>query len=266
MQTASAVEFELVEYLGREQEAIVSIDGGNTCSGYAQRTALHPATTSTLTLPPEKLSYCRADEGAERWRAHALTNAASSIPVAMLCLAPSLLYVFAMFVYPFLYGVYVSLQPSKGEAWSIKNYVAFFSDPYQLATIRTTFPLALPTTVVVVLVALFVAYGMRRGIWMERTITTILVLPISLGVIFLSEGILGFYGTNGWLNQMLIGAGLIHEPLELTHNFTGVTLSLFMQNFPFCFLHAARLHLGDRSEPRKLGAHARRRPGRFFAA
>jgi putative spermidine/putrescine transport system permease protein len=62
------------------------------------------------------------------------------------------------------------------------------------------------------------------------------VLPISLGVIFLSEGILGFYGTNGWLNQMLLGAGIIHEPLELTHNFTGVILSLFMQNFPFCFL------------------------------
>jgi putative spermidine/putrescine transport system permease protein len=35
---------------------------------------------------------------------------------------------------------------------------------------------------------------------------------------------------------MLLGAGLIHEPLELTHNFIGVILSLFMQNFPFCFL------------------------------
>jgi ABC-type spermidine/putrescine transport system, permease component I len=77
---------------------------------------------------------------------------------------------------------------------------------------------------------LFFAYGMRRGIWMERTITTILVLPISLGVIFLSEGILGFYGTNGWLNQMLLGADIIKEPLELTHNFIGVILSLFMQN------------------------------------
>ena len=91
-------------------------------------------------------------------------------------------------------------------------------------------------TALFVLVALFLAYGMRRGIWLERTITTILVLPISLGVIFLSEGILGFYGTNGWLNQMLIGTNIITEPLELTHNFTGVILSLFMQQFPFCFL------------------------------
>src|SRR5690348_2241729 len=155
--------------------------------------------------------------------------------VAIMCLAPSLLYVFAMFIYPFLYGIYASLQPLKGEAWSFKNYVAFFSDPYQYVTIKTTFALALPNTITVVLIALFLAYGMRRGIWMERTITTILVLPISLGVIFLSEGILGFYGTNGWLNQMLLGADIIKEPLELTHNFIGVILSLFMQNFPFCF-------------------------------
>jgi putative spermidine/putrescine transport system permease protein len=156
--------------------------------------------------------------------------------LAILFLLPSLFYVIVMFVYPFLYGIYASLQPLSGEAWSFKNYIAFFSDPYQYATIKTTFALAIPNSILVVLVALFLAYGMRRGIWMERTITTILVLPISLGVIFLSEGILGFYGTNGWLNQMLIGADIIKEPLELTHNFIGVILSLFMQQFPFCFL------------------------------
>lgn len=156
--------------------------------------------------------------------------------LAMLCLLPSLLYVTVMFVYPFLYGIYASLQPLQGEPWSLKNYISFFTDPYQYATIRTTFALAIPNSALVVLTALFLAYGMRRGIWMERTITTVLVLPISLGVIFLSEGILGFYGTNGWLNQMLLGADLIREPLELTHNYIGVILSLFMQQFPFCFL------------------------------
>lgn len=169
--------------------------------------------------------------------ARARTDERSELDVlAVFCLIPSLLYVILMFVYPFLYGLYVSLQPMKGSAWSIRNYVAFFTDPYQFATIGTTFALAIPNSILVVLIALFLAYGMRRGIWMARTVTTILVLPISLGVIFLSEGILGFYGTNGWLNQMLIGADLIKEPLELTHNFIGVILSLFMQQFPFCFL------------------------------
>ena len=88
----------------------------------------------------------------------------------------------------------------------------------------------------VVLTALFLAYGMRRGIRMERTITTILVLPVSLGVILLSIGIQGFYGSRGWFNQFLVGTGLLSEPLQLTNNKTGVMLSLFMQQFPFCFL------------------------------
>ena len=63
--------------------------------------------------------------------------------VAILCLAPSLLYVLFMFVYPFMYGIYASLQPMKGPAWSLTNYISFFTDAYQYNTIGTTFLLAL---------------------------------------------------------------------------------------------------------------------------
>ena len=96
-----------------------------------------------------------------------------------------------MFVYPFLYGVYLSLQPQKIDGFSLGNYVAFFSDAYQYGTIWITFSLAIPTTIIVLVLSLCLAYGMRRGFFMERTITTILIMPISLGVILLSEGILG---------------------------------------------------------------------------
>jgi len=156
--------------------------------------------------------------------------------LAIACLAPSLLYVLVMFVYPFLYGIYLSLHPMKVDGWSLANYIAFFTDEYQYKTIGITFRLAVPNTIVVVAISLLFAYNMRRGIFLERTITTILVLPISLGVILLAQGILGFYGGKGWFNQMLLAAGLIEEPLVLTHNFTGVMLALFMQQFPFCFL------------------------------
>jgi putative spermidine/putrescine transport system permease protein len=156
--------------------------------------------------------------------------------MAIACLLPSLLYVLVMFVYPFLYGIYLSLRPLKVDGFSLANYVAFFTDQYQYKTVGITFRLAVPNTVVVVAFSLLLAYNMRRGIWLERTITTILVLPISLGVILLSQGILGFYGGKGWLNQLLLGLGLLEDSLVLTHNFTGVMLSLFMQQFPFCFL------------------------------
>ncbi len=135
--------------------------------------------------------------------------------LAMVCLLPSLLYVLVMFVYPFLYGIFLSLRPLKVPGFSLANYLAFFSDEYQYKTVGITFRLAIPNTVVVVAFSLLLAYSMRRGIWLERTITTILVLPISLGVILLSQGILGFYGGKGWFNQMLLGLGLLGLALLL---------------------------------------------------
>jgi putative spermidine/putrescine transport system permease protein len=141
-----------------------------------------------------------------------------------------------MFVYPFCYGVFLSLHPGKGEgSLSLANYFAFLLDPWQARTIWVTLSLAVPNTVVTVVLALGVAYVMRRGIWLERTITTLLVFPIALGTVLVAQGINGFYGPKGWLNQVLVAAGL-PEPLRLTHNYTGVMIALFVQHFPFCFL------------------------------
>jgi len=149
-------------------------------------------------------------------------------------LAPSVAYLLAMFVFPFAYGVLLSLRP-KGGGVSLANYVAFFLDPWQARTIWVTASIAVPNTLLTVLLALIVAYAMRRGIWLERTITTALVLPIALGTVLVAEGINGFYGPKGWLTQVLLALGLA-EPTRLTHNYTGVMLALFLQHFPFCFL------------------------------
>jgi len=149
-------------------------------------------------------------------------------------LAPSVAYLLAMFVFPFAYGVLLSLRP-KGGGVSLANYVAFFLDPWQARTIWVTASIAVPNTLLTVLLALIVAYAMRRGIWLERTITTALVLPIALGTVLVAEGINGFYGPKGWLTQALLALGLA-EPTRLTHNYTGVMLALFLQHFPFCFL------------------------------
>ena len=149
-------------------------------------------------------------------------------------LVPSVAYLLAMFVFPFAYGVLLSLRP-KGGGVSLANYVAFFLDPWQARTIWVTASIAVPNTLLTVLLALIVAYAMRRGIWLERTITTALVLPIALGTVLVAEGINGFYGPKGWLTQALLALGLA-EPTRLTHNYTGVMLALFLQHFPFCFL------------------------------
>jgi putative spermidine/putrescine transport system permease protein len=154
----------------------------------------------------------------------------------LVLLVPSIVYLLVMFVYPFAYGVVLSLRPAKGGgAVSLANYAAFFLDPWQLRTIWVTASIAVPNTILTVALALVVAYAMRRGIWLERTVTTLLVLPIALGTVLVAEGINGFYGPKGWLNQALLAAG-VSDPMRLTHNYTGVMIALFVQHFPFTFL------------------------------
>jgi len=154
----------------------------------------------------------------------------------LVLLLPSIVYLLVMFVYPFAYGVVLSLRPAKGGgALSLANYAAFLLDPWQARTIWVTASIAVPNTILTVALALVVAYAMRRGIWLERTVTTLLVLPIALGTVLVAEGINGFYGPKGWLNQVLLAAG-VSDPMRLTHNYTGVMIALFVQHFPFTFL------------------------------
>jgi putative spermidine/putrescine transport system permease protein len=176
----------------------------------------------------------------------------------LVLILPSILYLLAMFVYPFAYGVFLSLRAAKGAGGvSLANYLTFLGDPWQLRTIWVTASIAVPNTIVTVGLALLVAYAMRRGIWAERTITALLVLPIALGTVLVAEGINGFYGPKGWLNQLLVTAGITDAP-RLTHNYTGVMIALFVQHFPFCFLmllgYISGIDPGLEQSARVLGA------------
>jgi putative spermidine/putrescine transport system permease protein len=154
---------------------------------------------------------------------------------AFFFLLPSLLFLIIFFLYPFFYGLVLSFTPEPGKP-IYQNFYMFLADDWQRSTIWKTIRLAIPITFLVVFVSVPLAYTMRRGIRFERVVTTFLILPVSLGTVLLSEGVLGFLGSNGWLNQFLMKIGLLKESLRLTYNYTGVLIGLFMKNFPFCFL------------------------------
>ena len=73
---------------------------------------------------------------------------------------------------------------------------------------------------------------MRR----QRLLTTILVIPITLGTVLVAQGLLNYLGPQGWFNRALVTAGLIHAPVRLLHNYWGVFLSLLITGLPFTFL------------------------------
>jgi putative spermidine/putrescine transport system permease protein len=152
----------------------------------------------------------------------------------LLLLAPAVLFVVLLFLYPFLYGLQLSFAPDEGGLFA--SYAAFFSDPYQRNTIWITLGLALPAALLNVLASVPIAYRMRGNFRGKRLLTIVLVVPITLGTVLTAQGLLNFLGPAGWFNKVLLSLGLVGAPVQLVNNYWGVFFSLVITGFPFAFL------------------------------
>jgi len=153
---------------------------------------------------------------------------------SLLLVVPAAVFMLLVFVYPFLYGLWLSFRPKTGGA--LANYTHFFTTDNLWPTIWTTLRLALPATLINVGVALPIAFKMRVKTRYQRWVTTILVVPITLGTVLIAEGMLTYFGPRGWLSQFLQFFHLYDGPIRLTHNYWGVLISLVISGFPFAFL------------------------------
>ncbi|MBN9456653.1 MAG: sugar ABC transporter permease [Bosea sp.] len=173
-----------------------------------------------------------------------MTTVAPSIPLKQrlaargldgltLLVVPAILFVLLLFIYPFLYGLFLSFEPKAGGVFA--NYQRFFSDSFLYGTIATTLWLALPVTIVTLALAIPIAFRVRL-MRNQRLLTTILVIPITLGTVLVAEGLLNYLGPQGWFNRTLMTLGIISSPVKLLHNYWGVMLSLVITGFPFTFL------------------------------
>src|SRR6478735_6324492 len=147
---------------------------------------------------------------------------------------PAAAFMLLLFVYPFLYGLQLSFRPKEG-GW-LANYAHFFTTDNLWPTIWITLKLALPATIINVGLALPIAFRMRIKTRYQRWVTTILVVPITLGTVLIAEGMLTYFGPKGWLSQFLQFFHLYEGPIRLTHNYWGVLISLIISGFPFTFL------------------------------
>lgn len=153
----------------------------------------------------------------------------------LVLLVPAIAFIVLLFLYPFAYGLFLSLTKPDGSL-SLANYARFFGDPRDLRTILVTLQIAVPVTLINVGLAVPFAYYMRRGMRGEKLITFFLIVPITLGTVLISEGMLSYMGPNGWLNQFLLAVGIVKTPFRFTHNYLGVVISLGLSGFPYAFL------------------------------
>ena len=162
-----------------------------------------------------------------------LRLAARGLDAVTLLVLPAAALVIGLFVYPFMYGFWLSFHPKDGSTFG--NYVTFFSDPFLYETIGKTLWIALPVTIFNLVISIPIAFRVRL-MKRQRLLTTILVLPITLGTVLVAEGLLNYMGPQGWFNRVLMTLDVISSPVKLIHNYWGVVLSLVITGFPFAFL------------------------------
>ncbi len=191
--------------------------------------------------------------------------AARGIDGTTLLVLPALLAIVALFVYPFFYGLVLSLEPKVGPYYA--SYRTFFSDPFLRETVWNTLILAIPTTLLNILIAVPIAFRVRL-MARQRLLTTVLVLPVTLGTVLVAQGLLTYLGPQGWFNRTLLALHVIGAPLKLTNNYWGVFASLVITGFPFTFLltlsYVSGIDPALEHAAATLGASAARRFGRIF--
>jgi putative spermidine/putrescine transport system permease protein len=169
------------------------------------------------------MMHSRAQAAGSRW-----------LDPVMWMVLPAVVFMLAVFVYPFLHGLMLSFEPLEGGAWA--NYAKFFSTENLFLTIGTTLKLALPATIINIGIALPIAYRLRHKTRYQKIATTILVIPITLGTVLIAQGMLNYFGPKGWFTQVLHLFHLFEGGIRLTHNYWGVLISLVISGFPFAFL------------------------------
>jgi putative spermidine/putrescine transport system permease protein len=179
------------------------------------------------------LDSLAAATGIEEQASFRTRLAARGLDATTLFVVPALLSIVLLFVYPFLYGLALSFRPKHG-GW-LANYTHFLSDPFLYDTVWTTLRLAVPVTIVNLLLAVPIAMRVRL-MRRQRLLTTILVLPVTLGTVLIAEGLLNYLGPQGWFNRTLVWVGVLSGPVKLTNNYWGVFASLLITGFPFTFL------------------------------
>jgi putative spermidine/putrescine transport system permease protein len=150
---------------------------------------------------------------------------ATAVTVAVFWVAMSVLLV--MSVYPFLASGTPRLTAA---AWT-----KFLTDPYYWGVVGTTLQLGLVVTVLALAIGYPAAYAMARlrrpGVLLVAYV--ILFSPILVSVVVRTYGWMLLLAKDGAVNFVLLRAGVVHAPVALVFNMTGIVIAMVHILLPF---------------------------------
>lgn len=123
------------------------------------------------------------------------------------------------------------------EALTLDNYAAIFRDAFFRNVLLRTIVVAAISTAAALALALPVAYFIARAPARFKSALIILVVfPLLVGNLVRAAGWMAVMGNRGFVNQLLLGLGLIDEPLEILYTPTAVVIGIIAVVLPFMTL------------------------------
>jgi putative spermidine/putrescine transport system permease protein len=159
-----------------------------------------------------------------------------------LLIVPALLLFIVMFVLPIAYLAVNSFHPftgmgTFGDEWTAQNYVRFLTDRYYLGVLFDTFRVGFIVVTICMVIGYPVAYFLARTSSRWRgALIFITISPLLITVVIRNLGWLPVLGASGMVNRILMGLGIVAEPLQLISNHTAVIVGLVHALSPFMIL------------------------------
>lgn len=156
-------------------------------------------------------------------------------------LVPVIIYVLLLIALPLLYILLISFFKSDYyggmiSTFTIQNYIDVFDQVY-ISVFFKSFLIAFITTVFCVLISYpFVLAISHKKPRTQKILMTLVMVP------FLTNSLIRMYGwlvllrKSGVINQVLLGVGVIHEPLSLMYNMFGILIGMVYTLLPFMIL------------------------------
>jgi len=151
-----------------------------------------------------------------------------------LLLTPALVLLGVFFIYP-LCGMLLRSLVDPGLTW--KHYARFMSDPSYLHVLRGTFEIAASVTAATIVLGYPLAYFLSQARPRLAGLMMILVIvPYFTSVLVRTYAWMILLGTEGVFNQLLLGSGLIGQPMKLMYTRTGVLIGMTYILLPYMVL------------------------------
>jgi spermidine/putrescine transport system permease protein len=142
---------------------------------------------------------------------------------------------------PFIY-VFIMSFMNKGAyggvvlGFTLNNFIQVF-DPLYLKVFGESLLISAFTTIICVLIAYPFTYFIAQKTTIKKTVfMAMVIVPFLVSSLIRLFGWINLLRKDGIINSMLMKWGLIHEPLQLVYNTTGVMIGLVYMLLPFMIL------------------------------